>query len=460
MTRKLSAVGVVFAIILSTSIHSAFAVGSGGFENASFSGYALSQSNAVTAQPDEPAAMSYNPAGIADLKGVQAQFGDSMTSVFTHISHSTGDTTSSGTPVQVPTTYFTVNPGEVFNDRLTFGIGSDSPFGLLNKYDSNQLSVRYTGWRNWLKMYTLKPTIALKVTNQFSVAGSAMNYRVFDYGAIQAYPNVLGGGTGDGQLRLNTSGSAWGWQLGALLKAHKHHLGFYYRSPVNLKVKGRLKVENSNVLGGSSANFQTGTYADVDFPMNMTLGYAYDIKDRTTVELDLGYTRWSTFERIHIHTDPVDATNDAVLAAIGIGTENNNKQYRDGFSVHLGGHHDLNDNLQLRAGSLFYTASVPKHHFSPAVPDSNRLGFSVGTGYKLSDYAKIDLSYLYILGLRRSINNDISIAVGGDVDGRYTSHYHVFTISMTLMWEDIFDRKAAQTKSEMIDTIPSPILTE
>lgn len=426
----------------------AFAVGSTGFENATYSSYAISQSNAVTARPEEPAAISYNPAGIADLKGIQLQTNSGFISVFTHLSHvgdgtKSSSTRSSGTVNLIPTAYFTLNPGEVFNDRLTLGIGSDSPFGLLNKWDSNHPAVHYTGWRNWLKMYTLKPTVAVKITDWLSIGGGAMNYRVFNWGAVQAYPNVLRGGGADGQVRLRLSGSQWGWHLGMLLKPHpKHRLGYYFRSPVNVHTRGRINVERSS-FGG---NFETGGYADLDFPMNMTWAYAFLPNDKFSIETDLGYTRWSTYKRLEINfTDRLNANDEAILTAIGTG---NTKDYRDTFSLHLGGSYKLNPKWLLSGGSLFYLRAVPKNHYIPAVADGNRLAFSLGVGYQVSKALRLEATYMNILGLKTVVNNDISEGLGTTVDGKYFSVYNIVVLTARLMWEDLFGSKKEEEKKE------------
>lgn len=420
----------------------AFAVGSTGFENATFSSYAISQSNAVTARPEEePAAISYNPAGIADLKGVQVQTNGGFISVLTHLSHA-GDgtkhssTRSSGTVNLVPTGYFTFNPGEILDNRLTLGIGSDSPFGLSNKWDANHPAVRYSGWRNWLKMYTLKPTAAIKVTDWLSIGGGPMNYRIFDWGAIQAYPNVLRGGGADGQVRLNLSGADWGWHVGVLLKPHsKHQLGYYFRSPVKVHTRGRIKVERSAFSGG----FETGGYADLDFPMNMTWAYAFLPTEKLSLEADLGYTRWSTYKRLDIlFTDRLNVNDEAILTAIGTG---NAKDYRDTLSIQLGGSYRLNPKVLLSAGSLFYTRAVPKHHYIPAVADGNRLAFSLGMGYQVSKALRVEAAYMNMLGLKTGVNNEIGEAIGGTGDGKYFSVYNVFVMTARLMWEDLFQPK-------------------
>ncbi|HNV87114.1 MAG TPA: outer membrane protein transport protein, partial [Candidatus Omnitrophota bacterium] len=153
--KKSLGLALVFALIASFPTQG-LAVGSSAFENASFSAKSLAQSNAVVAQADEPAAISYNPAGIVGLKGLQIQANDSFLSMITHVSTEAGDhPRSTGTIDQVPTGYVTVNPGPVLNDRVAFGVGMDSPFGLSNQWDSNDPIVHYTGWKNYLKMYTI-----------------------------------------------------------------------------------------------------------------------------------------------------------------------------------------------------------------------------------------------------------------------------------------------------------------
>jgi len=171
MMKKFLSAGMLIALI-ALDPASAFAVGSGGFENASFSAKQLGLGGTGTATPDEPAAISYNPAGIADLPGVQFQADANFISLMTFKNNdTTGSTRSSGTLSLVPTGYLTINPGKMFCDKLGLGVGFDSPFGLMTKYKSSDPATHYAGWNNYLKMYTIKPTIAYKITDKVSVGG-------------------------------------------------------------------------------------------------------------------------------------------------------------------------------------------------------------------------------------------------------------------------------------------------
>ena len=411
----------------------AFAVGSGGFENASFSSKFLAEGNAGVAQANEPGAISYNPAGITELHGLQTQTNTHFINVFVfHHGRLDDRTRSSGTIVPVPTGYMTLNPDGHFGNRLSFGIGSDSPFGLANKFDANDANVRYAGYKNYLKMYTIKPVAALRINDKLSIGAGPIYYRVFDFGGIEAYPNRLfpGGLVTDGQVRLNLEGNRWRWHLGALYKPHpKHRFGFYFRSPVTINTRGRVKVENA-----TSGNFETGANAKLDLPLNFTWGYAYQWTPKTIVETDFGFTRWEAHKRLYINNDPVNTRENTILRALGIV----DKDYDNSFSLHLGGNHQKTEKLNLRAGSFFYTHAVPNDHYIPAVADNNKIGFSAGAGYRVMKNMDLELGYINIFNLGRRIDNSIGESLGASEDGTYYGYIQQFVITFTCRWENLF----------------------
>ena len=146
-----------------------------------------------------------------------------------------------------------------------------------------------------------------------------------------------------------------------------------------IKTRGLGKVENS-ITGG---NFETGVDSKLSLHLNLTFAYAFKPTDRTTLETDFGYTKWSIFKRATINHNPTNLTagDNAILNALGVPLD---KDYSNGYSVHLGGNHKFTDRFTVLGGTLFYWKVVPKDHFIPAIPDSHRLAFSIGTDYKIS----------------------------------------------------------------------------
>lgn len=452
MTRTLR-IGIVVALItfiaLTPSI--GLAVGSGGFENAVFSAQQLGAGATGTASPNEPAAISYNPAGITDLKGIQVQGNGNFLSLLTwKSSDTTGDTRSTGKLNFIPTGYLTVNPGAYLGNRIAFGIGCDSPFGFMNQYSSTNPIVRYNGWQNYLKMFAIKPVVAFKVNDKLSFGAGPMWYRVFDFGAILAYPNILAaqytGKTDDGQIRLNLSGQHWGWHMGALYKlTPKHRFGFYFRSPVDVKVSGLAKVENSSI-----GNFETDAHSKLPLPLNMTWAYAFQPNERTHYDIDFGYTHWGSFKRLYFPAGTTgSAPNDAILKAIGI----EDKDWSNGFTLALGATHKFTQKLTGRAGTYYFWTPVPETSFTPGIPDSNRLTFSLGAGYDFTKYLTADICYYNMIFFRRHVSNEVSEPLGS-VDGTYFSDLQGFTISLTLKWDNIFD-KSSEKKEEKKEDVPA-----
>ena len=439
MQKKILNVLAIVLIPLLSFSNYLYAVGSAGLENASFSAKSLGLSDAATAQADEPAAISYNPAGISYLPGFQIQPNLFFISTFTHYSSSVQkDTTSSGTIVPVPTGYMTINPGDLLWNRFAFGIGSDSPFGLSNKFDSTHGSVLYTGWKNYLKMFTIKPVVSFKLFDWLSIGGGPIWYRVMDYGGIQAYPNKLIVATNpDGQVRINVAGNHWGWHIGMLAKPHKmHQFGFYFRSPVVIHTSGLVKVERSSYTTGGS--FETGADEDLPLPLNFEFAYAFKPTDRITTEVDLGYTRWSIFERANVNHNPtnVSASDNTILTTIGVA----DKDWSNGFSINWSGSYKFTKKFTLLLGSWYYWKVVPKDHFIPAVPDGNHLGFSIGASCPLYQHLVLDFAYLNVFNLPRPIDNNISEAIGGRVDGKYFSYTQELALTATYHWDHLFDR--------------------
>ncbi len=421
---------IVFGAIVSFATP-AFAVGSAGFENSTFSARQIAQGGAGSANPVEPAIISANPAGITELPGIQIQNSAAFINYFTiYHSDSYSDTRSRATIIPIPTAYLTVNPGKVLGDRVSLGVGMDSPFGLSRQYKSQHQISRFAGYDTWFKMYAIKPVVALKVTDKISVGAGPMYYRVMDFGTALTYP-TLGAATGS-NVRLTTRGQEWGWHGGVLVKAtEKHQFGFYFRSPVTMHLSGRLNVEGSVTSG----KFETAARTKVDLPLNFTWSYAYKATEKTTLMADFGFTRWSAFERLYVNADSVGNVNDdAVLAAIG----RQDKDWNNSYSLQLGANHKLTDKLDFMAGTHFYTKAVPDSSFSPGVPDSHRLGFSFGTKYSATDNLDFSLGYLAQIFLRNRVDNNLGgneVVGTSSVDGTYYGILQDFVVSMTYKWD-------------------------
>lgn len=454
------AVGAISLSLLCPS--TLFAVGSAGFENASYSAKSLSQANAVIARPQDPSTISFNPAGIGELEGIQLTGGlQALSWNIFHQNAVTGDHNQNNTKIiPLPSFYMTMNPGDLLDDRIAFGVGVNSPFGLRNSFPSIGVG-RYSGYKNHLEVMATTIAGSLKVNDAVSIGGGATNYNIYKYGQRFNYPNAFilgpfGTGQPDGLAFTEMNGFGWGWNAGAIIKPAKHHrLAVSYRSSANVKVHGKVVVEGL-VLGGVQGfdtfpTFESGIHSDVSLPGNLTFGYAYVPSAKWSAETDIGLTFWNVFNDQDVAFD----RPNAVLR--GLGTIP--RDYDMTWNFHFGGEYHLSNKTDLMGGFFFYQAASPKKHVDNFLPDANRFGWTFGTGHKLGKNASLDFNYVFILFARRDISNPQQILKSGEsIDGKYQSIIHGPMVTFTYRFDFPFSHRDQESEPKL--ETPKPVLRE
>ena len=104
--------------------------------------------------------------------------------------------------------------------------------------------------------------------------------------------------------------------------------------------------------------------------------------------------------------------------------------WRDSFSIGLGGEWDVNDKLTLRAGYLFSESPIGGNTFSPAIPLTDRHMFSVGGTYHLNDSVSLSVAYINTIFKDANIDRNIQPAFLGD----YEINWQSVTTSLTYRW--------------------------
>ena len=90
----------------------------------------------------------------------------------------------------------------------------------------------------------------------------------------------------------------------------------------------------------------------------------------------------------------------------------------------------MSDKTNLRCGYLFEQTPIPETNFDSALPDADKHGISLGIGYKFKDVT-IDASYLGILFVDRSVDNDVGSGSGASMDGDYEQYVNIFAVGFT-----------------------------
>jgi long-chain fatty acid transport protein len=147
---------------------------------------------------------------------------------------------------------------------------------------------------------------------------------------------------------------------------------------------------------------------------------SYKASDALTLNADLEYTWWSTYDTLTIESN-VPAFNK---------TEDH--QWKNVACLRIGGQYKLSDQWKVRAGYLYDQNPVNEDHFETRIPDSDRQGFSIGAGYT-SGNVTIDAAYMYLKFKNRTISNslmDDATVTPNALNGTYKSYAQLAGITI------------------------------
>jgi long-chain fatty acid transport protein len=390
----------VFLVLLLTASTS-FAAG---FRLPEAGAKAMGMGFAFTAQADDPSAIYFNPAGITQLEGRNLMLGASFVELY-------GSTFEGETPLTggvsrterqetlqflLPNFYYTSKSKEY---GFSWGIGVFTPFGLSQHYESWSGSIfRNQAVKIDLKTVVVNPTIAFDINEALSVGfGIDYMYGMAKLGKTPYYPGV--GNLYN--LELDGDGDAWGYNVGILLKPSPNlKIGASYRSGFDLDLKnGDVDIRNTNALYGvvpalGTAPSDTKGTATVKLPATFAIGVAYKW-DRLTLEADADWTFWSSYKSLPIEIRDEETT---------LYDTDTMKNWQDVCAIRLGAQYQVTDPLALRVGFAYDPTPVPAEYLGPELPDSDRLNYMVGAGYKFGQWT-IDLAFMYIDKKDRTISN-------------------------------------------------------
>jgi long-chain fatty acid transport protein len=364
---------------------------------------AMGMGFAFTAQADDPSAIYFNPAGLTQLQGQNVMVGVSYVrengAEYNGATPLTGGATVNETQKSlnffIPNAYYTKTTPDGY---FAYGVGIFSPFGLGQEYNDKNTSI----FRNQitkidLQTIVVNPTIAFKV-NEFLSFGVGIDWM---YGKAKLDTTPVAPGAGNlYNSELKGDGDAWGYNFGVLFKPTANlRIGANYRSPFTLLIKnGDVNLSSispaygSGLLGPTPKN--TKGSATIAMPATFALGAAYTV-GKLTVEADADWTFWHSFGSLPI------TIQDQVPTLF---SKNNPKRWEDVVAFRLGAEYRVTDPLALRVGFVYDPTPVPGDTMGPELPDSTRLNYMAGVGYKVGPLT-IDAAGMYIQKFDRTVTN-------------------------------------------------------
>jgi long-chain fatty acid transport protein len=356
----------------------------GGFALREQSAYGQGSSFAGIAAGGSLSSMFWNPATLANVTGWQFESVGTMiiptsdVESFFGVSNDEGDIAEDAF---LPALYGAYR----LNDRLTFGFGVNSGYGLVTRYDSTSV-LRANGIAGTSDIFSLNvnPAVSYQVNDWLALAvGAQVQY--IDVRLTGLPPTLfLDSVEGDDIAVGATAGILLTPMAGT-------EIGLGYRSRINHTLDGELET----LLGDFDVKGE-----GLDLPDVVTLGIRQRITDRFRVMAGAEWANWSRFEAVDItgQTAPFP------------GTITLDFDYNDSWFFSAGGEFDVNDKLTVRAGVGYELSPLDGDNRTFRLPDNDRLWLSAGASYKASERFSFDLGYTYISVADTDIN---SVAEGG-----------------------------------------------
>ncbi|WP_417763525.1 outer membrane protein transport protein [Shewanella sp.] len=287
------------------------------------------------------------------------------------------------------------------NDRWTWGLALNSNYGLETELPASHAAAIF-GNKTSVTTVELNTNIAYKIDRHFTVGGG-MRF-VYGEGEIGAtapawIDSVRGLPTLPATVaaQLPASGSelkhlkgddfGMGWRAGATWQIDDNNrIGFAYSSKVKLDLEG-----HADGALYSGAGDKVPGYIPLELPAFAELASYHQITDNFALQASINWTDWSTFDELVVYfpheQKPVSGADSDLVKA---------ENFKDNWRYSIGGTYQATKALTLRAGMALDKTAVTDEHRTITIPDSDRLWFSLGAGYALSDAMTVDLGVTYI----------------------------------------------------------------
>ena len=341
-----------------------------------------------------------------------------------------------GDPTAVPN-MAAVFPLKGALEGMTVGASIGAPFGLKTEYENGWVG-RYRALTSDVKVVDLTLSAAFKATDGVSV-GFGLIYeradvtlsKAIDFGtAICASSNPANCFNPvypfkpqqmDGAFEVKGDGTSIGYVIGGQIAPNdKLTIGFSHRSEIKHDLEGTLDFQNVPALLANDPRFQDGDGgARLVTPKITTLSIMYGVTDAFRVLADYQATGWSSLQDVTIKR-----SNGTV-----VGSEDFSWEDTDFFSV--GVEYDISPAFTLRAGVGQDESPTNDATRTPRLPDNDRMLYSIGASWNVSDHLSIDAAYQRINFDDPEVN--LGVHAPSDLStltGTYSGSANLFGVSM------------------------------
>lgn len=367
---------------------------------------ATARGEAFAATADSPSAIYYNPAGIAQLPGMNVKAGVYAISLDTTFNSPSGGSYDTKSALNAaPQAFFTYGLDSL---PLSFGLGFYAPYGLGVEWPQDT-GFRSIALKTDLTYLSLNPVVAWRILTNLSVAiGPTFNYSQIEITqGVTPFPN-------NDESILKGDAWAYGFNAGILWQPIPQlSFGINYRSKTTMDYGGNTRINFVIPPPGFPSQLEMDSHASLPFPQNAVVGVSYRPTPKWNFEFDADWTDWDQVKTVNVE--------QAIPTTFVL-------NYKSSFYYEFGVTRYLKGGWQISGGYIFNENSVPDSTFSPLVPDQDRHFFSVGGGYRGKHFS-FNAAYQFGYGPSRTVVGSAPSAVGQSADGQYEYFSNAFALS-------------------------------
>lgn len=394
---------------------------------------------------EDASTVFFNPAGMSELDKAQFVMGASIIALNADFDKqiavdaigqplSGGEGGSVGKLGGVPVLYY-VDP---INDKWSWGIGFNAPFGLSTDYETDSI-FRYHAIYSNVSTFNINPSVSYKFSDSFSL-GFGLNFQhlrvkltsMVDYGAVcfgQVGP-VTCSALGlypqghDGQSILEGDSMSFGWNIGALWNiSDATSIGLSYRSQIDHDLEGDATFQNAPAIFQAQGVFlDTGIMAELTTPELIILSLAHHFNDKWMLTADISRTGWSTFQELRVNYENPNQPPTVVP-----------ERWEDVTRFAVGLDYKYNNQWTFRAGLALDETPVQDDFRTARLPDADRNWISFGATWDVSESMAINMGYAHLF-LDDSIPYEETAPTGAYITGTYEADADIVGIGMSYVF--------------------------
>ena len=425
------------------------AVGAAGFGIDFVGARSVGTATAGSAAAADASTIFFNPAGLVELGRNEWLLGGDLFRLYDRFTNE-GSTILGGaipTPGSngleaIPTKFIPWAFGSYrVKENLSVGLGVFAPFGLRTDY-GNDFVGRYQDVLTGLTVIDVNPVIAYRAADWLSIGGGVtVQYahvhlkQAIDFGSACVAAVGAGAcaglglvpGRSDGQTELKADDVDFGYNLGVLVRPKAgSQLGVSYRSRVKHRFDDGEQTffvpSNARAFlaaGGMPAALTGSTVStELPLPARLFLGWSESIGP-VKVMADATLTKWGTFQSTAV-TPASPATGAAVVIQQG---------YNDAWRYAVGVDYTFDARWAFRGGMAYDETPIPGALVQAALPDRDRIYFSMGASYRHRNKWDVDVGYSYVRYVG-DIPINRTTALGGTLRGHFEVGGHVFAAQL------------------------------